>query len=141
MRQLIQPMLQLAIALMTYLSLATLLFLAINLVKNLPQPVSPGQLFSPLPLILLVLTTFPGAAMTTNNVAFYGAFSTNSSTMDSYLIDSRCTMSIIADPQLLSDFRRVHPVTIQGLTGDKTYDWTATLTLPIRTIHGDTHLL
>eukprot|EP00961_Rhodomonas_salina_P091029 1224992-Rhodomonas_salina.1 len=71
---------------MTYLP--TQLFFAINLAKNLPQPVSPGQLFSTLLLILLVLTTFPGAATTTTNVAFYGAFSANSSTMDSYLIDS-----------------------------------------------------
>eukprot|EP00961_Rhodomonas_salina_P025942 350508-Rhodomonas_salina.1 len=61
--------------------------------------------------------------------------------MDSYLIDSGCTTSIIADPQLLSDFHCVHPVSIQGLTGNKTYDWTAMLTLPIRTICCDTHVL
>eukprot|EP00961_Rhodomonas_salina_P021102 284136-Rhodomonas_salina.1 len=61
--------------------------------------------------------------------------------MDSYLIDSGCTTSIIADPRLLSDFCRVHPVNIRGLTGNKTYDWTATLTLPISTIRCDTHLL
>eukprot|EP00961_Rhodomonas_salina_P053132 712667-Rhodomonas_salina.1 len=65
--------------------------------------------------------------------------------IDTYLIDSCCTTSIIADCRLfkLSDFRRVSPINIRGLTGDKTYTWMATLTLPVRTIQGKTrtHLL
>eukprot|EP00961_Rhodomonas_salina_P035227 473858-Rhodomonas_salina.1 len=63
-------------------------------------------------------------------LALVGALGANSTTLDLYLIDSGCTTSIIADGHLLSNFRRVAPVVIRCLTGDKTYNWTATLTLP-----------
>eukprot|EP00961_Rhodomonas_salina_P229324 3099227-Rhodomonas_salina.2 len=61
--------------------------------------------------------------------------------MDSYLIDSSCTTSIIADPRLLSNFRRIPPVNIRGLTGNKSYTWKATLTIPLCTISGEAYLL
>eukprot|EP00961_Rhodomonas_salina_P216590 2925813-Rhodomonas_salina.2 len=61
--------------------------------------------------------------------------------MDSYLINSCCTTSIIADPHLLSNFQCVPLVNIRGLTGDKSYMWKATLTFPLRTISREAYLL
>eukprot|EP00961_Rhodomonas_salina_P215014 2904075-Rhodomonas_salina.2 len=123
--------------------LPTPLFVLSNAVRTLPRPMSPGPTLGTLLLIMILLTSFPGAATmtTTQQTALVGALGTNSSTMDSYLIDSCCTTSIIADPRLLSNFRCVPPVNIRGLTGDKSYTWKATLTIPLRTICGEAYLL
>jgi len=65
----------------------------------------------------------------------------NSSTLDNYLLDSGCTTSIISDVRFLSNFKRIHSTSVTGLGGAKSYNWTATLTLPLRTIHGEAHQL
>lgn len=149
LRQNWQSSLHFAIMILTYLP--TPLFLLINVLRNLPRPNTPGPTLSLILMFLILTSSIPGANTTMASfsntmtldmqLALVGALGANSTTLDSYLIDSGCTTSIIADGRLLSNFRRVAPVVIRGLTGDKTYNWTATLTLPVRTIRCDTHLL
>mmetsp|Transcript_60528 Transcript_60528/g.124585 ORF Transcript_60528/g.124585 Transcript_60528/m.124585 type:complete len:505 (+) Transcript_60528:1524-3038(+) len=94
--------------------------------------------------ILLLITFLPSAhtmhASNPNDLPF-PTFGLNSSTLDSYLLDSGCTTSIITDTRFLSDFRRIPTVSVSGLAGNKQYNWKATLTLPVKTIHGDAHQL
>eukprot|EP00286_Rhodomonas_abbreviata_P014033 CAMPEP_0181339602 /NCGR_PEP_ID=MMETSP1101-20121128/29358_1 /TAXON_ID=46948 /ORGANISM="Rhodomonas abbreviata, Strain Caron Lab Isolate" /LENGTH=1796 /DNA_ID=CAMNT_0023450611 /DNA_START=148 /DNA_END=5539 /DNA_ORIENTATION=+ len=107
-------------------------------------PRTPCATFGLIITVLLILTFLPSA-----QTAFIGqqrevalpTFGLNSSTLDSYLLDSGCTTSIIADTRFLSDFKRIPTVSVSGLAGNKQYNWTATLTLPVKTIHGDAHQL
>eukprot|EP00961_Rhodomonas_salina_P196257 2648976-Rhodomonas_salina.2 len=132
------------------------LFYVLNTFKSLPRPTTPGSTISIILLFVLLSTLLPGAHTahasllnqnpTVLNPFLLAMYSTLGecgfgTTIDAYLIDSGCTTSIIADGRLLSDFRLVNPVNIRGLTGDITYTWMATLTLPVRTIQGKTHLL
>eukprot|EP00286_Rhodomonas_abbreviata_P028108 CAMPEP_0181313458 /NCGR_PEP_ID=MMETSP1101-20121128/14257_1 /TAXON_ID=46948 /ORGANISM="Rhodomonas abbreviata, Strain Caron Lab Isolate" /LENGTH=1511 /DNA_ID=CAMNT_0023420409 /DNA_START=376 /DNA_END=4908 /DNA_ORIENTATION=+ len=89
-------------------------------------------------LIITILSVLP--TTTAHNAAFVN-FSLNSSTLYNYLLDSGCTTSIISDTRFLSNFKRIPSTNVTGLGGNKTYNWTATLTLPLRTIHGVAHQL
>mmetsp|Transcript_57331 Transcript_57331/g.117328 ORF Transcript_57331/g.117328 Transcript_57331/m.117328 type:complete len:1978 (-) Transcript_57331:6636-12569(-) len=91
---------------------------------------------------LLFLPTTQSAPTHNKHHAYaFTTFGLNSSTLDSYLVDSGCTTSIIADIRFLTDFKRIPPVSVTGLGGRKSYNWTATLTLPVKTIHGEVHHL
>mmetsp|Transcript_68603 Transcript_68603/g.143115 ORF Transcript_68603/g.143115 Transcript_68603/m.143115 type:complete len:1720 (-) Transcript_68603:7252-12411(-) len=95
-------------------------------------------------LVILLTSTLPSTIATNTTISRDSVYTTvgaNSSTLDSYLLDSGCTTSIVADTRFLSDFKRISPVRVDGLAGNKTYNWKATLTIPLRTIHGQTHNL
>mmetsp|Transcript_62736 Transcript_62736/g.130405 ORF Transcript_62736/g.130405 Transcript_62736/m.130405 type:complete len:226 (-) Transcript_62736:1954-2631(-) len=101
-------------------------------------PCTPCATFGIVITILMLLTMLPPAqtAHTINNrECAFPTYGLNSSTLDSYLLDSGCTTSIIADIRFLSDFRRIPTVSVSGLAGNKQYNWKATLTLPVKMIH------
>jgi len=96
-------------------------------------------------LIAFCITFLPTASSTyvssNQHEHAFPNFGLNSSTLDSYLLDSGCTTSIIADTRFLTDFKRIPTVIVNGLGGTKSYNWTATLNLPVKTIHGNAHHL